>query len=153
MNKLVVDHLMLELIFIRFDVNIMLFFFFCGRLNQLNEHVYASPNVWKIYTVSYMHYSTVGTIVGIAVGLVVSLLFPTRQSVDPKLLAPFVRPFGTSDDHKARSKSQPKTEEYALVSQDTKLWPTPPRTLWFHFNVHNKPYRINSHYIINTVHA
>jgi len=57
----------------------------------MNKDVYVSPNVWKIYTVSYMHYSTIGFLVGMAVGLAVSLLFPTDQCVDPKLLAPWLR--------------------------------------------------------------
>lgn len=57
----------------------------------MNEDVYVSPNVWKIYTISYQHYSTIGTLIGITVGLFVSLMFPTKQNVDPKLLTPFVR--------------------------------------------------------------
>lgn len=57
----------------------------------MNEDVYVAPDVWTVYTVSYMHYSTIGTVVGIAVGLAVSLLLPVRQDIDPRLLAPFVR--------------------------------------------------------------
>lgn len=57
----------------------------------MNEDVYVAPDVWKIYTVSYLHYNTIGAVVGVAVGLAVSLLSPVRQEVDPRLLAPFVR--------------------------------------------------------------
>lgn len=59
----------------------------------MNEDVFVSPDVWKIYTISYMHYSTIGTIIGIVVGLAVSLLFPTDKHVDPKLLTPCIRKF------------------------------------------------------------
>lgn len=57
----------------------------------MNEDVYVAPNVWKIYTISYVHYNTIGTIVGIAVGLIVSFLFPVDQNIHPKLLTPFIR--------------------------------------------------------------
>lgn len=59
--------------------------------------MYASPNVWKIYTVSYMHYSTIGTVVGIGIGLLVSLLFPTDQDIDPRLLTPCIRKLAYPD--------------------------------------------------------
>lgn len=59
----------------------------------MNEDVYVGPNVWKIYAISYMHYSTVGTLVGVAVGLVVSLFFSPDKRVDPKLLAPCIREY------------------------------------------------------------
>lgn len=81
---------------ITYDSRLPVFFFFqeaslFSRLYRMNEDVYAAPDVWKVYTVSYMHYSTIGTAVGVAVGLAVSLLSPVRQEVDPRLLAPFVR--------------------------------------------------------------
>lgn len=59
----------------------------------MNEDVYVSPNVQKIFTISYAHYTTIGTVIGIVVGLAISLLFPTDQKIDPKLLTPFVRKF------------------------------------------------------------
>lgn len=98
---------------------------FLYRLNQLNEDVYASPDVLSIYTISYMHYSTIGTLVGIIVGLAVSLLFPEEQNVDPKLLTPFIRNFVhpkymTETVQNGRT-THNKTETYELVSQDTKL--------------------------------
>ncbi|XP_060833760.1 sodium-coupled monocarboxylate transporter 1-like [Rhopalosiphum padi] len=94
-------------------------------LNRLNEDVYASPDVLLIYTISYMHYSTIGTLVGIIVGLAVSLLFPEEQNVDPKLLTPFIRNFVhpkymTETVQNGRT-THNKTETYELVSQDTKL--------------------------------
>lgn len=86
----------------------------------MNEDIYVSPNVWKIYTVSYQHYSTIGTLVGIAVGLIVSLLFPTKQNIDPKLLTPFIQRFMYP---KYMDKTNGiKTEDYKPVAQqDTKL--------------------------------
>lgn len=85
----------------------------------MNEDVYVSPNVWKIYTVSYQHYSTIGTIIGITVGLIVSLMFPTKQNVDPKLLAPFVRKLMYPEN---RDKSIVTShEEHATDCWDTKL--------------------------------
>lgn len=90
---------------------------------RMNEDVYVMPNVWKIYTVSYMHYSTIGTIIGITVGLAISLLFPTDQDIDPKLLTPFVRKL-MYPDYKANNKRNgTKVDDlYVPVSQvDTKL--------------------------------
>lgn len=88
----------------------------------MNDDVYVSPNVMKIYTVSFMHYTTVGSVVGVAIGLIVSLLFPTDEEVDPKLLTPCVRRF-MYPDYMIRSKNSNGTEaaDYTLVSQDTKL--------------------------------
>jgi len=101
-------------------------YYFCLRfsLQRLNEDVYADPNLWKIYTISYFHYSTLGTIVGIAVGLAVSLLFPLDQEIDPKLLTPFVRHFMFPGYvAKAKENKTNMVEEYAPVAQqDTKLW-------------------------------
>lgn len=79
--------------------------------------MYASPNVWKIYTVSYMHYSTVGTLVGIAAGLVVSLLFPTDDEVDPRLLTPCIRKFTHPSFMTEKNVNRTAVEEYELVSQ------------------------------------
>ncbi|CAH1726372.1 unnamed protein product [Aphis gossypii] len=95
-------------------------------LIRLNEDVYAGPDVLTIYTISYMHYSTIGTLVGIAVGLAVSLLFPEEeQDVDPKLLTPFIRklvyPKYMTETVKNGRTNNHKTETYELVSQDTKL--------------------------------
>lgn len=94
-------------------------------LIRLNEEVYASPNVPTIYTVSYMHYSTIGTVVGIAVGLAVSLLFPTDQNIDPRLLTPcirnFVYPKYMAETVKNGVTCHNKTDTYELVSQETKL--------------------------------
>lgn len=100
---------------------------FYDRLIRLNEDVYAGPDVPTIYTISYMHYSTIGTLVGIAVGLAVSLLFPEEeQDVDPKLLTPFIRKFVypkyMTETVKNGRTNNNKTETYELVSQDTKLW-------------------------------
>ncbi|XP_060874215.1 sodium-coupled monocarboxylate transporter 1-like [Metopolophium dirhodum] len=95
-------------------------------LSRLNEDVYASPNVWTIYTVSYMHYSTIGTLVGIAVGLAVSLLFPTDENVDPRLLTPCIRNFVypkymAETVPKNGKTTHNKTDTYEPVSQETKL--------------------------------
>jgi len=100
---------------------------FNNRLSRLNEDVYASPNVWTIFTVSYMHYSTIGTLVGIAVGLAVSLLFPTDENVDPRLLTPCIRNFVypnymTEMVPKNGKTTHNKTDTYEPVSQETKLW-------------------------------
>lgn len=86
----------------------------------MNDDVYVNPNTPKIYTLSFLHYSTVGTLIGIAVGILVSLLFPVEQNTDPKLLTPFVRKF-MYPKYMANSKLETKTEEYTLVSQETKL--------------------------------
>jgi len=99
---------------------------FDDRLNRLNEDVYASSNVWTIYTVSYMHYSTIGTLVGIAVGLAVSLLFPTDENVDPRLLTPCIRNFVypkymTKTVKNGKNITHNKTDTYEPVSQETKL--------------------------------
>lgn len=84
------------------------------RLKRLNEDVYASESVWKIYTVSYMHYSTIGTLVGIAVGLVVSLLFPTEQKLDPSLITPFIRKFMYPSDTTSQHTKETNTEEQEI---------------------------------------
>lgn len=87
----------------------------------MNEDVYVSPNVWKIFTVSYMHYNTIGTVVGLVVGLIVSLLFPTEQNIDPKLLTPLVLKF---INHKKKTKSNVNNiviHSYPPVAQDTKF--------------------------------
>ncbi|KAL4085013.1 hypothetical protein QTP88_027860 [Uroleucon formosanum] len=94
-------------------------------LTRLNQDVYASSNLWSIYTVSYMHYCTIGTFVGIAVGLAVSLLFPTDESVDPKLLTPWIRNFVnpkymTKTVQNGKT-THNKTDTYEPVSQETKL--------------------------------
>lgn len=81
----------------------------------MNDDLYVSPNVWKIYTVSYMHYNTIGTIIGIAVGLAVSFLFPVDQNIHPKLLTPFIRKFM----HPNFSSNRAVTEVYIPVSQVT----------------------------------
>lgn len=87
----------------------------------MNEDVYVSPNVWKIYTVSYMYYTLIGTLTGIAFGLVVSLLFPQEKDVDPKLLTPFIRKFMYPKYLAKEKLKKVKIEEYKPVSQDTKL--------------------------------
>jgi len=88
----------------------------------MNEDVYVSPNVWEIYTVSYLHYSTIGTLVGVAVGLAVSLLFPTDEPVDAKLLTPSIRRFVYPEYMSAGPKPNgTAADEYKPVSQDTKL--------------------------------
>ena len=86
----------------------------------MNEYVYVSPKVMKI---SFMHYTTVGSLVGVAVGLAVSLLFPTNEEVDLKLLTPCIRRFMHPDYMISLKKSNgtTKAEDYTLVSQDTKL--------------------------------
>lgn len=83
------------------------------RLIRLNEDVYASENIWEIYTISYMHYSTIGTLVGIAVGLIISLLSPMEQKLDPKLVTPFIRKLMYSS-HTTTENS--KTEEQEMES-------------------------------------
>lgn len=90
------------------------------RLNQINDDMYASSNVWKIYTLSHYHYITLGVVVGIAVSLVVSLLFPVDQDINPKLLSPFIRKFAYPE-YMSDSKLEAKTREYELVPQETKL--------------------------------
>lgn len=85
----------------------------------MNEDVYLSENVLKIYTVSYQHYSTIGTLVGVAVGLIVSLLFPTEQDIDPKLFTPIIRRL--MYPKYIDKPNGIKTEEYTPVTQDTKL--------------------------------
>ncbi|XP_050436170.1 sodium-coupled monocarboxylate transporter 1-like isoform X1 [Adelges cooleyi] len=93
-------------------------------LYRMNDDVYVSPDVRKIFTLSYNHYSTLGTLIGVAVGLAVSLIFPTEQDYDPKLLTPcirnFVFPKYMAQDKKPAN-GKPAPEEYALVPQDTKL--------------------------------
>lgn len=76
----------------------------------MNDDVYVSPDVWKFFTLSYMHYNTIGTAIGIAVGLIVSWLFPIDQNIDPKLLAPYMR--------KKITKQSTKTEEFYLTKSD-----------------------------------
>ncbi|VVC39886.1 Sodium/solute symporter [Cinara cedri] len=98
-------------------------------LYLMNEDVYVSPNVWKIHTVSYMHYNTVGTLVGIGVGLLVSYLFPTDQKVDLKLLAPCIRRFMYHDSpnpeccsmKEVKPASTINTDEKYVHTHDTKL--------------------------------
>ncbi|VVC39884.1 Sodium/solute symporter [Cinara cedri] len=91
---------------------------------RMNEDVYVSPNVWKMYTVSYLHYNTIGIVVGIFVGLAVSLLFPVDQNIDPKLLTPCIRnlvypKYMMTSNRTSNNRS--KQEEYSPVIQDTKL--------------------------------
>ncbi|VVC39888.1 Sodium/solute symporter [Cinara cedri] len=97
--------------------------YFSG-LYRLNDDVYVSSNTWKIYTVSYLHYTTIGTVVGIVVGLAVSFLFPTDEQVDPKLLTFCVRKFMNSEYTETKG-DQPdyrtRTEKYNPEIQDTKL--------------------------------
>uniref|UniRef100_A0A2S2QY91 Sodium-coupled monocarboxylate transporter 2 n=1 Tax=Sipha flava TaxID=143950 RepID=A0A2S2QY91_9HEMI len=83
-------------------------------LERLNEDVFVSENVWKIYTVSYMHYSTIGTLVGIAVGLVVSLLSPTEQKLDPKLVTPFIRKFVYPSHSTSQNSKETNIEEQEM---------------------------------------
>lgn len=90
----------------------------------MNEDVYVSRNVWKIYTISYLHYTTIGTVIGLAVGIIVSLLFPINKDIDPRLLTPFIRRFAypkymMTANEKSNNKS--RLEEYCPVTQDTKL--------------------------------
>lgn len=89
----------------------------------MNEDIYVSPNVNKMFTVSYMHYNTIGTVVALIVGIVVSLVFPTEQKIDPKLLTPCIRKFMYLENTTKTTKreSNNRTEEYQLVSQSTKL--------------------------------
>lgn len=84
----------------------------------MNDDVYVSPNVSKIFTVSYMHYNTIGTVIGIAVGLVVSWLFPTDQNIDPKLLAPCIRKKSPKQSIKTVEFFLTNCEENNPVSQD-----------------------------------
>lgn len=94
------------------------------RLYRVNEDVYASPNVWKIYTVSYMHYSTIGTVVGIGIGLLVSLLFPVDQDIDPRLLTPCIRKLACPGYAAKRNPNGPgKTDDGPVkpATLDTKL--------------------------------
>ncbi|XP_050537051.1 sodium-coupled monocarboxylate transporter 2-like isoform X2 [Daktulosphaira vitifoliae] len=91
-------------------------------LYRLNHDVYVAPDVWKIFTLSYMHYSTVGTLIGISVGLIVSLIFPKEQHIEPNLLTPFVRRI-VYPNHKNQI-MKPNgviVEEYNLVPQNTQL--------------------------------
>ncbi|XP_050435700.1 sodium-coupled monocarboxylate transporter 1-like [Adelges cooleyi] len=92
-------------------------------LYRMNDDVYVSPDVPKIYTLCYNHYSTLGMLIGLAVGLAVSLIFPTEQDYDPKLLTPCIRNF-VFTKYTAHTKKpedgEPTAEEYALV-QDTQL--------------------------------
>lgn len=86
----------------------------------MNEDVYVGPSVWKLFTVSYLHNYTIGTFVGILVGVAVSLAFPTQQNVDPKLLSPCIR-FLMGPKRKAADKLNESKHEYEPVSQDTRL--------------------------------
>lgn len=94
------------------------------RLYRLNKDVYAGPNVWKVYTVSYLYYNTIGTVVGVVVGLAVSTLSAaTPRPVDPKLLAPFVRKFVSSEPA-----VDIKMAEYRPVPPDTERHTEPWQT-------------------------
>lgn len=87
----------------------------------MNDDVHVSPNVWKIFTISYMHYCTIGTLVGIAVGLIISFLFPKNQNIDPKLLTPFVRKI-KYHNNRTKAKGTSTAEEYISAAfQDTRL--------------------------------
>uniref|UniRef100_A0A2S2Q026 Sodium-coupled monocarboxylate transporter 2 n=1 Tax=Sipha flava TaxID=143950 RepID=A0A2S2Q026_9HEMI len=90
-------------------------------LYRMNADVYVNPNVNKIFTLSYMHYNTIGTIIALVVGIVVSLMFPTEQNIDPKLLAPCIRKCMYLKNSTKTKCEANKTEEYQLVSQNTKL--------------------------------
>ncbi|VVC39885.1 Sodium/solute symporter [Cinara cedri] len=91
-------------------------------LYRMNEDVYVSPDVWKIYTVSYMHYNTLGSLIGITIGLVVSYLFPTDRKIDSKLLAPCIRKFVYSErsEQKKFNRKASMTDGNPVV-QDSKL--------------------------------
>lgn len=89
----------------------------------MNEDVYVSPNVWKIYTISYMHYNTVGTLVGIVVGLLVSYLFPTDQKVDLKLLTPCIRKFMYHDSRGAECCNMREEDSVNTITMDKKYIP------------------------------
>jgi ABC-type lipoprotein release transport system permease subunit len=88
----------------------------------MNEDVYVSPNVQKVFTLSYMYFGTIGTVVGMAVGIIVSLVFPSKQSIDPKLLTPCIRKY-MHYEHKGKTKSDEiKIKELkSAESQDTPL--------------------------------
>lgn len=89
------------------------------RLYRMNDDVYVSPNVLKVYTVSYLHYTTIGTVVGIIIGLVVSFLFPTTKCVDRKLSSPSTWKFMYPDHIESKGTMWP--EEYRPVIEDTNL--------------------------------
>ncbi|XP_025406146.1 sodium-coupled monocarboxylate transporter 1-like [Sipha flava] len=91
-------------------------------LYRMNEDVYVSPNVQKVFTLSYMYFGTIGTVVGMAVGIIVSLVFPSKQSIDPKLLTPCIRKY-MHYEHKGKTKSDEiKIKELkSAESQDTPL--------------------------------
>jgi hypothetical protein len=91
---------------------------YCFRLYQMNDDVYVSPNVWKMFTVSYMHYNTIGTGIGIVVGLIVSWLFPIDQNIDPKLLAPCMRKKITKQSTKMVEIYLTKSDDNSPVPQD-----------------------------------
>lgn len=86
----------------------------------MNEDVYVSPNVQKMFTLSYMYFGTIGAIVGVAVGIIVSLVFPSTQNIDPQLLTPCVRKYMKYDPNCKTKADGIKTEEYKSAgSQDT----------------------------------
>ncbi|XP_050533671.1 sodium-coupled monocarboxylate transporter 1-like [Daktulosphaira vitifoliae] len=90
-------------------------------LIRLNNDVYAAPDVWKIFTISYMHFSTLGPLIGIVVGLIISIIFPSDQQVDPKLLTPFVRRIVYPNHQIQKDKFNGiKSDEYILVPQNIK---------------------------------
>lgn len=140
----------------------------------MNEDVYVSPNVWKIHAISYMHYPTVGVIIGITIGLLISYLFPMDQKIDPKLLAPCIRKFVNPDYNlperynstkkNERSSNTVMGEEYVSVSRDTKCWPVyynlytfffcrfefyiliVPKNVWVIVMLHESGFRVFRHF-------
>ena len=82
--------------------------------------VVADESVPLIYQVSYMYYCAVGTVIGLSVGIVVSLLTGSQDltKLNPDLLVPQMRRFLPK-----KQQITPLPEEHKLIKPDLETVP------------------------------
>lgn len=92
--------------------------------NGVGSPVEADESVSLVYQVSYMYYCGAGTLIGLIVGMIVSLLTGPQDltKLNPDLLIPQIRKFLPK-----KQSITPPPEEYKLIKQD--LQQTVPATV------------------------
>ncbi|XP_046660284.1 sodium-coupled monocarboxylate transporter 1-like isoform X2 [Homalodisca vitripennis] len=83
----------------------------------VGSEVLADNTVPQVYQLSYNYYTVLGTLTGVAVAMVVSLLTqsPDITTMNPDLFTPFVHRFMPARD--GNLKSRPRKDEYVLTNQ------------------------------------
>lgn len=88
----------------------------CYSFVELTDGVFTHKDLPSLYALSYMYYATLGTLIGIIVGILVSWFSKTKdsdlQNLNPDLVAPVMRRW------LPKSKLLPPKYEYHQANRD-----------------------------------